>query len=201
MELQVIASAFNKTDPTSQEVSLKQHFTAARRIKKEVGTLAFRFSPSSQVDSVETRSRMVFWDVGFREVQNLLATVPSGNWIKKLGLTPAELVLPDKAEVLTGFYVSLRNMPADLACSCLKVRMSYNLEVRHAESRLQPQHQITATQGQDLFKYFSEEQSSSADKFCRSVARHHVPTVEALVEKARALTTEACKCPDIQADF
>ena len=79
-------------------------------------------------------------DVGFLSkttLQNLLPAVPSGNWPKKLGITAAEIVLPDKQETVSGFYMSLKDMPDDIARSCMKVRLSYEVSVRHEEGRLQ----------------------------------------------------------------
>ena len=156
-----VADAVNSVTRTPAKDELKKHFLAAKRIKKEVGILKFRFQSPTSVDTLESRTRTVFFDVAFltkSELEKLLPGKPQGSaWWRKLALTEGQVPVEDKAEVLSGFYFSLRDFPESVARWCRKVRLAHTSEVRLEEPRLRPESQLRADQGQDLFKYYSSK--------------------------------------------
>ncbi len=98
--------------------------------------------------------------------------------------------LEDLEDTVTGYYVSLSDLPIELMMSIRKVRTELRFEVTLLESRLDKDNQIREVQGQELFKRFSNLQFESADRQTHSTRRSRLPLLSILQEKALALKNQ-----------
>lgn len=184
-----VGKAVFAKEPTQNQKKLKKDFLAAKRVKKDIGIVKNKFQVPTFVHNQKVRTRTIYSECGFlteSEFQKLCHGI-SG---KKLGLKPVQLPLEDLEDTVTGYYVSLSELPIELMLSIRKVRTELRFEVTLLESRLDKDNQIREVQGQELFKHFSNLQFESADRQTHSTRRTRLPLLSTLQEKALALKNQ-----------
>ena len=161
----------NSVTSTPEKDELKKHFLAAKRIRKEVGIVKFRFQSPISVDTLESRTRTVFFDVAFLK----RAGDASAREATRVGLV--EKTSPDRGAGCPGGQGG--------AVVRLLLWLANTSEVRLEEPGLRPEGQLRAEQGQDLFKYYSSSQVEKADPACKSSGRHRLPTHPGLLKTCK----------------
>ena len=133
----------------------KAAFKAARNVRKSLGLQQMPWAPPSQVNSIVARTRTVYSEIGFLSESELTKICGVGS--KALKLSPGKIFLEDKSATLTGFYVSLLDMPAAMVNGVRKIRLEWSTTTEHVAIRLHPDRQIMQDQGQAVFNFCTDQ--------------------------------------------
>ena len=163
----------------------KAAFKAARNVRKSLGLQQMPWAPPSQVNSIVARTRTVYSEIGFLSESELTKICGVGS--KALKLSPGKIFLEDKNATLTGFYVSLLDMPAAMVNGVRKIRLEWSTTTEHVAIRLHPDRQIMQDQGQAVFNFCTDQALEKMDGGLKSVNRAKLQSVPALVAKAEAI--------------
>ncbi|CAK9118177.1 unnamed protein product [Durusdinium trenchii] len=164
----------------------------ARRIKKDIGCLKHKFSPPTGIKNCRIKSRTIYSKVGFISESELQHYTECTG--KALKLTPVQLPLEDRPETLTGYVISLKDLPPELKDTIRKIKTAYEVNVTQEERRLDPENQIKEDQGSILFDFFADLQTRSAADMAKTINRSKVPTLTGLKEKAEKIRAVARLC-------
>ena len=167
----------------------KAAFKAARNVRKSLGLQQMPWAPPSQVNSIVARTRTVYSEIGFLSESELTKICGVGS--KALKLSPGKIFLEDKNATLTGFYVSLLDMPAAMVNGVRKIRLEWSTTTEHVAIRLHPDRQIMQDQGQAVFNFCTDQALEKMGGGLKSVNRAKLQSVPALIAKAEAILKAA----------
>jgi hypothetical protein len=163
---------------------------ALKNLKLSESDEPAEFTPASSVGTHNFCGQEGYYEVGFPSEGEVIKY--TGLAPKALGLKVTTRPLEDGPGVVSGSYISLRDLDIPLGdiLAMRKVKVYRGFETEHNEQILSRARQIRQQQGSDMYTYVTEQTTAAQGDATKTSSRAHLPTLENLRKKAADIISQ-----------
>ena len=159
--------------------------------QKQAGKV-INFSPAAECSSIQSHITGTYFEVAFfteADILRLTSCAPA-----TLGLKTKATITIEDGSTLSGFFISMRGLPADEIAACRKVKIETRFQTTLNEHILQAGQQIRAQQGMEIYQLMSD-QLSQHQNWVKPSARKNLHSHAGIMEKANSILKDILGTP------